>query len=93
MQQSVLRVDDNFYEIGTRAIDDRNRVILGELVKGSKKVRLYKNERGEFLLMPLLEIPASEIWLFQNEEARQSVQKGLEDAALGKISKLDLADI
>jgi geranylgeranyl pyrophosphate synthase len=40
--------------------------------------------------MPLIEIPASEMWLYKNKEALQSVQKGLEDAAEGKISKLDM---
>ena len=33
-------------------------------------------------------VPASEIWLFQNKEALQSVKKGLKDASEGKISKL-----
>ncbi|MCX6581852.1 MAG: hypothetical protein NT166_16910 [Candidatus Aminicenantes bacterium] len=93
MQQSALRVDDEFFEVGTRTIDDRNRLILGELIKGSKRVRLYKNDHGEFLLMPLIEIPASEIWLYKNKEAMKSVQKGLENAAEGKISKLNLKDL
>ncbi|UCH95776.1 MAG: hypothetical protein JSV88_02725 [Candidatus Aminicenantes bacterium] len=93
MQQSTLKIDDEFQEVGTRTIDERNRLILGELLKGSKRVRLYKNDRGELLLMPLIEIPASEIWLYQNKEALQSVQKGLQDAAEGKISKLNLDEL
>ena len=59
MQPGVLRIDDDFHEVGTKTIDDKNRLILGELIKGSKRVRLYKNERGELLLMPLTEIPTS----------------------------------
>ena len=93
MQQSTLKIDDEFQEVGTRTIDERNRLILGELLKGSKRVRLYKNDRGELLLMPLIEIPASEIWLYQNKEALQNVQKGLQDAAEGKISKLNLDEL
>jgi len=51
------------------------------------------NERGELLLMPLTEIPTSEMWLYQNKEAMQHVKKGLEDAAEGKISKLNLEEL
>ena len=93
MQPGILKIDDEFHEIGTRTIDDRDRLILGKLLKGSKRVRLYKNDRGELLLMPLVEIPASEIWLYQNKEALQSVQKGLEDASKGKISKFNLDEL
>ena len=92
-QKNTLRVDDDFYEIGTKAIDDRNRLTIGEYIKGSKRVRLYKNERGEILLMPVVEIPASELWLYQNKEALASIRKGLEDASKGKISKLDLDEL
>jgi hypothetical protein len=93
MQQGTLKIDDEFREIGTKTVDDRNRLTLGELPGGSKRVRLYKNDRGEILLMPVVEVPASELWLYQNKEACQSVQKGLEDAARGKISKLDLDEL
>jgi hypothetical protein len=90
MHRDTLKVDDEFHEVGIRTIDDRNRLTLGELLKGSKRVRLYKNDRGELLLMLMAEIPDSEMWLYQNKEALQSVQKELQEAAEGKISKLDL---
>jgi hypothetical protein len=38
-------------------------------------------------------IPPSEAWVYENEEALESVQKGLKDAAQGKISKLNLQDL
>jgi len=40
------------------------------------------------LIKPVVEIPASELWLFQNKEAFESVQKGLKEMSEGKISKL-----
>ena len=39
------------------------------------------------------EIPASEAWLFQNEETFESVKKGIKDASERKISKLNLKDL
>jgi len=93
MRGKSLKIEDEFEEIATRTIDDRNRLTLGELSKGSRRVRIYKNDRGEVLLRPVVEIPASEAWLFQNQEALESVKKGLKDASEGKISKLNLKDL
>ncbi|MBI5970256.1 MAG: hypothetical protein HY884_03805 [Deltaproteobacteria bacterium] len=35
-------------------------------------------------------IPASEIWLYKNNEALESVRRGLKDAAKGKVSKFNI---
>ena len=91
--QNTVNVNDNFQEIGTKTIDERNRITLGEAFRGLKRVRLLKNKRGEILLQPVVEIPASELWLYRNEEALASVQRGLKDASAGKITKLTLDDL
>ncbi len=93
MRGKVLKIEDDFEEVATRTIDERKRLTLSELPKGSKRVRVYKNDRGEVLLRPVVEIPASEAWLFQNEEAFESVKKGLKQASKGKISKFKLEDL
>ena len=93
MERIILKIDDEFQEIGTRTVDDRNRLTIGDFMKGSKRVRLYMNERGELFLQPLVEVPASELWLYRNEEAIESVTRGLKDAAEGRISKLDLDEL
>lgn len=93
MERIILKVDDEFQEIGTRTVDDRNRLTIGDFMKGSKRVRLYMNERGELFLQPLVEVPASELWLYRNKEAIESVTRGLKDAAEGRISKLDLDEL
>ena len=93
MRGNVLKIEDEFEEVATRTIDERNRLTLGELPEGLKRVRIYKNDRGEVLLQPVIEIPASEAWLFRNEEALKSIKKGLKDASEGKISKLNLKDL
>lgn len=90
MLDHTLRVDDEFEEVATHTVDERNRITLGALLKDTRRVRVYKNARGELLLQPIMEIPASEVWFFQNQEALQAVKKGLDDAAQGRISRLDL---
>ena len=68
MQNNTIKINDEFQEIDTRTIDNRNRLTIGELAQGFNRVRLYKNKLGEILLKPVVEIPASELWLFQNKE-------------------------
>lgn len=47
------------------------------------------NRLGEVLK----NIPVSEAWLYQNNEAFEGVQRGLKEASEGKISKLHLDDL
>jgi hypothetical protein len=49
--------------------------------------------QAELFLQSAVEVPASEIWLFQNKEALESVQKELKDATAGRISKLNLDEL
>jgi hypothetical protein len=93
MKNNTLQINDEFQEVDTKTIDDRTRITLGDLFKGYKRVRLYKNDRGEVLLQPITEIPASEVWLFQNKESLESVMDGLKDASEGKISELNLDEL
>ncbi|MFZ3106112.1 MAG: hypothetical protein WA105_01875 [Candidatus Hydromicrobium sp.] len=89
MQNDILKINDEFQEIGTRTIDNRNRLTLSGPLRNFKRVLIYKNDLGEVLVRPVVEIPASDLWIFQNKEAFESVQKGLKDASEGKISKLN----
>ena len=93
MKKNILKINKEFQELGTRTIDERNRLTLGLLIKGSKRVRIYKNDHGDLLLQPLVELPASELWVFENEEVIKSLRKGLRDAASGRLSKLNLEDL
>jgi hypothetical protein len=89
LQNDIIKINDEFQEIDTRTIDSRNRLTIGELALGFNRVKIYKNQLGEILIKPVVEIPASELWLFQNKEAFENVQQGLQDLSEGKISKLD----
>ena len=89
MGKNTLKVDDEFEEVSTYTVDGRQRVTLGDLVKDIHRVRVYRNARGELLLQPVMEIPAAEVWLFQNPEAVAAVKQGLEDATKDRVSRLN----
>lgn len=73
-------------------IDQRGRINIKQLA--SKEITSFRatlQEDGTILLRPFvdIEIPPEEAWLYKNPEALESVRKGLEDVAAGRIKKLD----
>lgn len=71
--------------------DAKKRVVLPKaLVEEGITYHIYTNKFGQIVLDPQVTIPASELWLFKNPSALASVQRGLSDAAQGKVSKVDL---
>jgi hypothetical protein len=48
-----------------------------------------RNENGQTITDQQVSVPASEIWLYNNPEAREAVAVGLRETAQGKISKIN----
>ena len=69
--------------------DAKKRVVLPKVREGIT-YHIYSNSIGQIILDPQVTIPASEVWLFNNPDALASVQRGLSDAAQGRVSKVDL---
>jgi len=71
--------------------DTKRRVGLPKaLVQEGVIYHIYANSVGQIVLDPQVTISASEVWLFNNPDALASVQRGLSDAAQGRVSKVDL---
>jgi len=71
--------------------DTKRRVLLPkDLVRAGIIYHIYVNNSGQIILDPQVTIPASEAWLFNNPDALALVQRGLSDAAEGRVSKIDL---
>ncbi len=65
--------------------DSKGRIQLGKRAKGISSYKIIEEKDGCIVLIPQVEIPAKEAWLYQNKEALESVKKGLEDSASGKV--------
>jgi hypothetical protein len=65
--------------------DERGRLSLGERLKNQQFRVLFDEERGEVLLVPMVSIPARELWVFQNSVVKDSITRGLADAANGRV--------
>jgi hypothetical protein len=74
--------------------DAKKRVMLPKaLVQEDITYHIYSNSFGQIILDPQVSVPASEVWLFKDPEAAFSVRRGLEDAAKGKVSKVDIGSL
>jgi len=88
---TIIR-DTNLTRIpGNVKPDSKRRVVLPSfLAREGIIYHIYSNSVGQIVLDPQVTIPASEAWLFNNPDALASVQRGLADAAQGRVSKVDL---
>lgn len=56
--------------------DERGRITIGKANHVVSYKAVYYQD-GSITLTPMVEIPARELWLWQNKEALASVQRGL----------------
>lgn len=61
--------------------------------KGQKLAAVIDIEELKRIETVLDLIPPAEAWLYKNKKALESVQKGLKQAAKGKIRKLNLSEL
>lgn len=67
--------------------DQRGRVTLGSVLSHGG-YRVLRNDLGQVLLDPVVQIPASEVWLWQNPELRASMERAMAQAVAGKFKDL-----
>lgn len=89
MTYSEIVKDAEFAQVAEVRSDEKHRVLLKRVKKSSAMYRIYENSLGQIILDPVVTIPASEAWLFQDKAALASVRKGLQESASGKVVKKD----
>ena len=87
---TILKDADLTRVAGNVKPDTKKRVVLPKTLVGEDiTYHIYSNKFGQIVLDPQVTIPASEVWLFNNPDVLASVQRGLSDAAQGRVSKVD----
>lgn len=61
--------------------------------KGHKMAAVIDIEEFNRVKAILSAIPSAEVWLYKNKKALDSVQKGLKQAAKGKVTRLNLDEL
>lgn len=81
---------EGFEPVAEVTADERARVPVGKA--GAHKNDRYSvatNADGQILLTPLATIPKRELFVWENEELKASLFRGLADAAEGNFRTLD----
>ena len=84
---AIIKVEQRGYTMELRLnLDARKRVTLAKFLPNIDihTVRAY-TEGNKIIIEPLAEIPAHELWLYQNPEVLASLQRGIQQAKEGKI--------
>lgn len=71
--------------------DAKKRVTLGRALEGypdDVEFAVYRNEKGQIILDPMVRVPAREAWLYANPPALAAVRRGLGEAADGEAAPL-----
>lgn len=91
MANKIIK-NDKFRKIAANIKPDaKKRIVLSRaFIAEGVTYHIYCNEIGQIILDPHVSIPASEVWLFQSDKAREAVATGLKEAAEGKITKVDV---
>jgi hypothetical protein len=77
---------EGLFMTAAKKIDSKGRLLLGEELAGTT-VLVEKLKNGQYVVKPAVVIPASEKWLFENEEALNSVMLGLKQSREGKTAE------
>lgn len=85
-----------FISAGTRTIDSKNRITLGEKITKlissqaeADKFQIFFNEEGDILLRPMVSIPIREAWIYQNPQVLKSIHQGLAEAKREETEKVE----
>ncbi|SDF57234.1 hypothetical protein SAMN05216553_102121 [Lentzea fradiae] len=81
---------EGFRPVAEVTADERSRIAFGKAgVHKDDRYAVSVNDEGAILLTPLVSIPKRELLVWENDELRASLFRGLADAAEGKIKRLD----
>jgi len=81
---------DGFQPVTEVTADERARVAVGKAGAHARdRYAVSTNTDGAILLIPLASIPRRELLVWENDEVRASLFRGLADAADGNVRALD----
>ena len=81
---------EGFRPVAEVTADERARVAVGKA--GAHKDDRYAvsvNDEGVILLVPVASIPKRELFVWENDQLKASLFRGLADAAEGRTRRLD----
>lgn len=82
-------VNDAFQAVGEAVADERGRLPMGKTgVRKDDRYAIAVNDEGQILLTPLVSVPRRELIVWENQALRESLARGLAQAAAGELEDL-----
>jgi len=86
---TILRDNESKMVAESVKPDAKNRVVLPKkLIKNGITYNIYVNDHEQIILDPQVTIPLSELWVFENKEIIDSIDRGMKQAANGETTDL-----
>ena len=80
---------DAFRSVGEALADERGRLPMAKTgVRKDDRYAVAVNDDGQILLTPLVSIPRRELIVWENQMLRESLARGLAEAAAGGTESL-----
>ncbi len=80
---------DAFKSVGEELADERGRLPMAKTgVRKDDRYAVAVNDDGQILLTPLVSIPRRELIVWENQILRESLARGLAEAAAGETESL-----
>jgi hypothetical protein len=78
-----------FHAVAEATVDGRKRISIGKAgAREDARYLMSVSDDGEILLTPLASVPARELLIWENQSVRESLIRGMEQAAAGDIHDL-----
>ena len=71
--------------------DGKGRITLGKLAEGVSGYTATVSADGELHLVPHVEIPAREMWIFENPAVLMAIQQGMQQSREGAVVERDFS--
>ncbi|MFC1988464.1 hypothetical protein ACFLVJ_01350 [Chloroflexota bacterium] len=83
-------IKDNESKIIAKSVkpDSKNRVVLPkDLIQEGITYHIYVNKHAQIILDPQMIVPLSELWIYENRDIIDSIDRGMAQSANGKAIK------
>ena len=80
---------EGFHPVAEATADERARISIGKAGVPHQRYAVSVNDEGAILLTPVVSIPKREQLVWDNDELRASLFRGLADAAEKRVRRMD----
>lgn len=98
-KNTVTVGNEKFIPMGIKTMDSKNRLTISERIlklvstqTRHEEFQIFYGEEGDILLRPMVSIPARETWIYRNPKVLRLIRKGLIEADLKRIEKVENLD-